>query len=90
MNRNEEFVKELKKYVPSDSNVDIYLKNNVVYIASKEEEQVPVQFIRCTEEQIQKMKSKFEEGTDINLNLEKEPEQNPVENMIKELEKVSI
>ena len=38
MNRNEEFVKELKKYVPSDSNVDIYLKNNVVYIASKEEE----------------------------------------------------
>ena len=36
------------------------------------------------------MKSKFEEGTDINLNLEKEPEQNPVENMIKELEKVSI
>lgn len=37
MNRNEEFVKELKKYVPSDSNVDIYLKDNVIYIASKEE-----------------------------------------------------
>lgn len=41
-----------------------------------------VQFIKCTEEQIQKMKSKFDEGTNINLNLEKEPEQNPIENMI--------
>lgn len=87
MNRNEEFVKELKKYVPSDSNVDIYLKDNVVYIASKEEEQVPVQFIRCSEEDIRKMKFKFDEGTNINLNLEKKPEEDPI---IKELEKVSI
>lgn len=55
-----------------------------------EQEKIPVQFIRCTEEQIQKMKAKFDEGTNINLNLEKEPEQNPVENLIKELEKVSI
>ena len=52
--------------------------------------QVPVQFIRCTEEQIQKMKSKFDEGTNINLNLEKEPEEDPIENLIKELEKISI
>lgn len=45
---------------------------------------VPVQFIRCTEEQIQKMKS------NINLNLEKEPEEDPIEKFIKELEKISI
>lgn len=57
---------------------------------SRNEEQVPVQFIRCTEEQIQKMKSKFDEGTNINLNLEKEPKEDPIENLIKELEKISI
>lgn len=51
--------------------------------------QVPVQFIRCTEEQIQKMKSKFDEGTNINLNLEKEPEEDPIEKLIKELEEIS-
>ena len=27
------------------------------------QEKLPVQFIRCTEEDIQKMKSKFDEGT---------------------------
>lgn len=42
------------------------------------EKQLPVQFIKCTEEQIQKMISKFDEGTNINLNLEKEPEEDPI------------
>ena len=48
--------------------------------------QVPVQFIKCTEEQIQELISKNE--MKINLNLEKEPEENPIENLIKELEKI--
>ena len=39
------------------------------------QEKLLVKFIRCTEEDIQKMKSKFDEGTNINLNLEKEPEE---------------
>lgn len=52
------------------------------------QEKLPVQFIRCTEEDIQKMKSKFDEGTNINLNLEKEPEEDPIENLINELEKI--
>lgn len=56
---------------------------------------VPVQFIMCTEEQIQKMKSKNylsltenQKETNINLNLEKEPEEDPIENLIKELENI--
>lgn len=42
------------------------------------QEKTPVQFIKCTEEQIQKMISKFDEGTNINLNLEKEPEEDMI------------
>ena len=43
-----------------------------------EQEKIPVQFIRCTEEDIRKMKLEFDEGTNINLNLEKEPEEDPI------------
>ena len=54
--------------------------------------QIPVQFIKCTEEDIRKMKVKFDEGTNINLNLnlDKEPEEDPIEKLIKELESISI
>lgn len=54
--------------------------------------QIPVRFIMCSEEDIQKMKFEAKEETEIkiDLNLDKEPEENPVENFIKELEKVSI
>lgn len=55
---------------------------------------VPVQFIRCTEEDIRKICASIEAQKEteikINLNLDKEPGENPVENFIKELEKVSI
>ena len=57
--------------------------------------QIPVQFIRCTSEQIQELISKNslslaedQKETNINLNLEKEPEKDPIENLIKELEKI--
>lgn len=53
--------------------------------------QVPVQFIRCMEEDLIRLKAAQEETEiKINLNLEKEPEQNPIENLIKELEKVLV
>lgn len=52
------------------------------------EEKIPVRFIKCTEEDIRKMKSEFDEGTNINLNLEKEPEEDPIEKLIKELEDI--
>ena len=52
---------------------------------------IPVQFIRCTEEQIQKLVSKNEIKNSLSLaEDQKEPEENPVEKLIKELEKVSI
>lgn len=47
---------------------------------------IPVQFIKCTEEDIRKMNSKKEQ---LENSIE-EPEENSVENFIKESEKVSI
>lgn len=56
-----------------------------------ENKQVPVRFIRCTEEDLIRLRAAQKETEiKINLNLDKEPEENPVENLIKELEKVSI
>lgn len=52
------------------------------------ESKIPVRFIRCTEADIQKMNSKSSEEIEINLNLEKEPEEDPVEKLINEFEKI--
>ena len=58
------------------------------------EKQLPVSFILCTEEDIQKMNSKplslVEDQKEQLENSIEEPEENSVENFIKESEKVSI
>ena len=57
------------------------------------EEKTPVRFIRCTSEQIQELISASTEAQKeteikIDLKLNKEPEENPVEKFVEELEKI--
>lgn len=56
------------------------------------QEKIPVQFIRCTSEQIQEfcasVEAQKETEIKIDLKLDKEPEEDPIEKLIKELEKI--
>ena len=55
------------------------------------QEKVPVRFIRCTEEDLIRLRAAQKETEiKIDLKLDKEPEENPVEKFIEELEKISI
>ena len=58
------------------------------------QEKIPVQFIRCTEEQICSLREQSKVSKNEMKNFlslvedQKEPEENPIENLIKELEKI--
>jgi hypothetical protein len=55
------------------------------------EEKTLVRFIKCTEEDLIRLRAAQKETEiKINLNLDKEPEENPIEKLIKELEEISI
>lgn len=50
---------------------------------------IPVQFIKCNSGQIQELISKNEIKNSLSLaEDQKEPEENPIENLIKELERI--
>ena len=52
---------------------------------------LPVRFILCTEEDLIRLRAAQKETEiKINLKLDKEPEENPVEKFVEELEKISI